>query len=71
MVSFHPARDLSPRLFAALTGWGRTAFPDKGLGYVTIYVLGPIAGGVLASVASFLMEPLMKARNETEKTCCS
>jgi glycerol uptake facilitator protein len=70
-AGFNPARDLSPRLFASLTGWGSVAFPDKGMGFFTIYVLGPISGGVMASIASFLMEPLMKGKSEKEGSCCS
>jgi glycerol uptake facilitator-like aquaporin len=44
-------------------GWGRAALPDQGLGFLTIYVFGPIAGAVLAAlVFTCLLEPLMKGK---------
>jgi glycerol uptake facilitator protein len=45
---FNPARDFGPRLFAALAGWGRIALPGpNGVGFFTVYILAPLAGGVL------------------------
>lgn len=38
----NPARDLGPRLVAALAGWGSTAAP-----FAWVYSLGPIAGAVV------------------------
>ena len=70
---FNPARDLSPRLFSWLMGWDDAAFPDKGWGYLTVYVMGPIAGAVTASgLFTFLIEPLMKGKNTNHGACrCS
>ena len=68
-AGFNPARDLSPRLFASLMGWGDAAFPDKGLGFLIIYVLGPIVGGVVASGVSYIIEPLMKAKSSCTASC--
>jgi len=69
-AGFNPARDLSPRLFAWLTGWGDAAFPDKNLGFLVVYVMGPIFGGVLASfLFSRLIEPLMKQKNACADSC--
>lgn len=68
-AGFNPARDLSPRLFSWMMGWGDAAFPGNGYGFLTVYVLGPIVGGVAASAVSFLMEPLMKAKSSCSDVC--
>jgi glycerol uptake facilitator protein len=47
MAGFNPARDLGPRLFSALAGWGSLPFRVNGLGWFTVYVLGPLLGGAL------------------------
>jgi glycerol uptake facilitator protein len=44
---FNPARDFGPRLFACLAGWGPVALPGRGTGFLTVYILAPIAGAVL------------------------
>jgi glycerol uptake facilitator protein len=62
-AGLNPARDLSPRFFALLAGWGNAAFPDRHFG-LTVYVLGPVCGGAVASwMFCYLIEPLMKGRN--------
>jgi glycerol uptake facilitator protein len=68
-AGFNPARDLSPRLFACMMGWGDAAFPGKGLEFLTVYVLGPIVGGVAASAVSFMVEPLMKVKKSCGDSC--
>nr|WP_303652456.1 MIP/aquaporin family protein [Paludisphaera mucosa] len=45
---FNPARDVGPRLFAVLAGWGAAALP-RGTGAVTVYVVAPILGAVLGA----------------------
>jgi glycerol uptake facilitator protein len=47
MAAFNPARDLAPRLFSSLAGWGRVPFETNGNGWLTVYVLAPILGAVL------------------------
>jgi len=47
MACFNPARDLAPRVFSALAGWGSLPFQVNGWGWLTVYVLAPIAGGWL------------------------
>ncbi len=71
-AGLNPARDLSPRLFAALAGWGAAAFPDEGLGFLTVYVLGPLVGGALAAgVFTRIIEPLMRKKgSETDDCSC-
>ncbi len=67
-AGLNPARDLSPRLFAWAAGWGSAAFPDEHYGFLVIYVLAPLLGGVLASLVFVrLLEPLMKGKSDN---CC-
>lgn len=71
-AGLNPARDLSPRLFAMFAGWGNAALPDKGFGFLTIYVLGPIVGAILAaSFFTYLVEPLMRAKRVPGDDCGS
>lgn len=70
-AGLNPARDLSPRVFALLAGWGSAALPDQGLGFLTVYVLGPICGAMVASALfTYVIEPLMKAKNGKDDSCC-
>jgi glycerol uptake facilitator protein len=67
-AGLNPARDLSPRLFTILAGWGKAALPDSSYGFLTVYVLGPVLGGVLAALAfTRIVEPLLK--QEKQDTC--
>jgi glycerol uptake facilitator protein len=47
MACFNPARDLAPRLFSSLAGWGGVPFQANGLGWLTVYIIAPILGGLL------------------------
>lgn len=68
-AGLNPARDLSPRIFAYLAGWGNAAFPDSHGGFLTVYVLGPIIGGILAALLfEKIIKPIMSNKN-TIKTC--
>jgi glycerol uptake facilitator protein len=46
MACFNPARDLAPRLFSALAGWGRVPFEANGNGWLTVYIIAPVIGGL-------------------------
>jgi glycerol uptake facilitator protein len=47
---FNPARDLGPRLFAFLAGWGTVALPGtRGTGFLTVYIVAPIVGAITGS----------------------
>ena len=68
-AGLNPARDLGPRLFAWLAGWGPAAFPDEHYGFLVIYVLAPLAGGIAASLLFVhLLEPMMNKKNNCK--CC-
>ena len=68
-AGLNPARDLSPRMFAYLAGWREAAFPDSHWGFLTVYVLGPIAGGILAALSfEKIVKPVMSNKS-TIKTC--
>jgi len=63
-AGLNPARDLSPRLFSMLAGWGRTALPDASFGFINVYILGPVAGGLAASlIFTRICEPMMQRKN--------
>lgn len=51
--AINPARDLGPRTFAWLAGWGHAAFPGKGAwfdNYWWIPILGPLIGGAVGAL---------------------
>ncbi len=60
MACFNPARDLGPRLFSALAGWRSLPFTVNGAGWLTVYLLAPLMGGV---VGAGLHHLLRKARH--------
>lgn len=61
MACFNPARDLGPRLFSALAGWGTRPFTTNGPGWLTVYLLAPLAGGLVgAGLYSRLFQPLQR-----------
>ncbi len=47
MSCLNPARDLGPRLFSAVAGWRSIPFTTNGLGWLTVYIVAPIVGGLL------------------------
>lgn len=50
-AGINPARDFGPRIFAYIAGWNRAAFPAPAWSFLTVYVISPLMGGVLASYA--------------------
>lgn len=46
MAAFNPARDLAPRIFSALIGWGSVPFLANGWGWLTVYVIAPVLGAL-------------------------
>jgi glycerol uptake facilitator protein len=56
MACFNPARDLAPRLFSVWAGWGTWPFRANGTGWLTVYVLAPIMGGLVGGAACRLFD---------------
>ena len=54
-AGLNPARDFGPRVFAYLSGWGSAAFPIAPFSSFTVYILGPILGGVAAGLIHKLL----------------
>jgi glycerol uptake facilitator protein len=60
--AINPARDLGPRIFAYVAGWGPAAFPSPG-SYWWIPVVGPLAGGAVGGAGyQWLIHPFLPAR---------
>jgi glycerol uptake facilitator protein len=69
-AGLNPARDMSPRLFALLAGWGSAALPDRHFGFITVYALGPVCGAaVAAGIFAYVIEPLMKGKGKEDDSC--
>lgn len=68
-AGLNPARDFGPRLVAWMMGWGSAAFPDQQGGFFYVYILGPILGGLLASLVFILL--LEKLMNRQSVCACS
>lgn len=57
---FNPARDLAPRLFSALAGWGHVALPlGSDWGWLTVYIVAPILGAILGGgIFKQILQPM-------------
>lgn len=49
---FNPARDFGPRLVAYFAGWKQAAFPSIEWSFLSVYILSPMLGGLLASITN-------------------
>ncbi len=47
MAGLNPARDFGPRLFSSAVGWRGVPFSVNGSGWLTVYIIAPIVGGLL------------------------
>jgi len=69
-AGLNPARDLGPRMVAWIAGWGAASFPDQAGGFFLVYILGPVVGGIVASLFFVkVIEPAMK-KSSTNCNCC-
>ena len=67
-AGLNPARDFAPRLVTLLFGWGKWAMPDSSGGFFWVYILAPIAGGMLAGLLfTHVIEPVLKS---SKTSCC-
>jgi glycerol uptake facilitator protein len=68
--AINPARDLGPRIFTWLAGWGSTSFPGNGAwftNYWWIPIVGPLVGGVVGVlVYDFFIGQVLGARQAPE-----
>jgi glycerol uptake facilitator protein len=46
----NPARDFAPRIIAHFNGWEKLAFSHNGIGWLLVYVISPLIGGVAGSL---------------------
>jgi glycerol uptake facilitator protein len=68
MACFNPARDLGPRIFSSLAGWGAIPFTVNGAGWLTVYCLAPILGGLAGGMVYQLFLAASFAHYPAEKT---
>jgi glycerol uptake facilitator protein len=68
--AINPARDLGPRLFAWIAGWGDIAIPgDYGNdnSYLWIPIVGPFVGGTIGAIFyDLFIRDTLRARGEPE-----
>lgn len=58
---FNPARDFGPRIFSYFAGWGDVVFQKPKFSFATVYILGPIVGGVVAALIFRIQEKFITA----------
>ncbi|MGK0188781.1 MAG: glycerol uptake facilitator protein [Verrucomicrobiales bacterium] len=69
MAGFNPARDLAPRLFSSMAGWGSLPFSVNGHGWLSVYIIAPFLGSCTgALVAKFLFR---SGKSDTERAYSS
>ncbi|HUS35751.1 MAG TPA: MIP/aquaporin family protein [Verrucomicrobiae bacterium] len=66
MACFNPARDFAPRLFSSVAGWGKIPFTANGSGWLTVYIIAPILGGILGgAIYRFCFKDAYRNTNDT------
>lgn len=49
-AGLNPARDLMPRLWACIVGWGPIAFGSNAFETIMVYIVSPFIGGIVAAL---------------------
>ncbi len=62
MACFNPARDLGPRLFSSVAGWGSLPFTINGSVGFVVYILAPIVGGLFGGAIYRFPLPALLSR---------
>lgn len=60
-AGLNPARDLAPRIFSAIAGWGNVPFTVNGTGWLTVYIIAPCLG---ALCGAFLANQLFSSKED-------
>lgn len=65
MACMNPARDLGPRVFSSVAGWGSVPWTVNGWGWLTVYILAPLIGGLLGgAIYKFAFRPAYRFQAE-------
>lgn len=64
MACFNPARDIAPRIFSSLVGWNLVPFTANGFGWLTVYIIAPVLGGLLGGAIHTLLFKSPKSKPE-------
>ncbi|MEO0794432.1 MAG: aquaporin [Verrucomicrobiota bacterium] len=57
MAGFNPARDIGPRLWTVVTGWGSLTFSHETVGWILVYIVSPCLGALFgAGTAEWLFK---------------